>query len=476
MTIPKEHPGPSPSSLGGGHRLRLTGGAVAALSSVLLIVTALLLNLNLLRLREARGLVRLTNEIMRTSAEVRTQVIKAETGQRGFLLTAEGRYLAPYEEAAARIGSDHARLVALVLDPEQKRRAVALGALLDAKLNELRQTLALYRLDRDGALALVRTDEGQRLSEEIRALLDEFDNAERQLLEERTDVQDDRAEALTILAGTTGMLSLMSALLGVGLIRKQRQEEQLREVNAGLERRVTERTASLAEANQELDAFAHTVSHDLRAPLRAMRGYAAALEEDFGEAIGKEGRQYVGRIRAAAERMDSLVEDILTYSRLAREDIRTGRVELEGAVDAVLEAMAPAVAETGALVEVRRPMPAVRAQGAMVRQALQNLIGNALKFTPPGKAPVVRVRAETRGEGSPVRLWVEDEGIGVAATHQERIFAPFERLHGRESYPGTGIGLAIVSRVTERLGGACGVFSRPDGGSRFWMDLPAWKD
>jgi signal transduction histidine kinase len=174
--------------------------------------------------------------------------------------------------------------------------------------------------------------------------------------------------------------------------------------------------------------------------------------------------------------MDALVEDILAYSRLAREDIRTGRVDLAGAVDATVEAAAPQIAETGASVEVRRPMPAVRAQGAMLRQALENLLANALKFKAPGQRPVVRIWSEIREEDGKVRLWVEDEGIGIAPTHQERVFQPFQRLHGRETYPGTGIGLAIVSRVAERLGGRCGVFSTPGGGSRFWIGLPAWRD
>ena len=462
---------------GGAARLTLGGAAAAGLAFGLLIATALLLNLNLVRLREARHLVRLTNEILRASAELETAVVTAETGQRGFLLTGEPRYLRPYEEATARIRAEFARLEALLLDPGQKQRAAALGPPIEAKLAELQRTVDLRERGLEQALAVVRTDEGLRLAEQIRGLLAEFDATERRLLEERTATQERRAGTTTLLAAATGLLSLLSALLGAVLLRRRREEERLREVNAGLERRVEERTAGLADANRELDAFAHTVSHDLRAPIRAMRGYAAALEEDLGEALGPEGLGYVARIDAAAGRMDALVEDILAYSRLAREDIWTGRVDLEAVVDAALEAAGPSwVAEAGALVEVRRPMPPVRAQKAMLRQAVDNLLANALKFSEPGRAPVVRVWSEVRDSGGMVRLWVEDEGIGIEPTHQERIFVPFERLHGREAYPGTGIGLAIVGRVAERLGGACGVFSRPGGGSRFWIDLPAWRD
>lgn len=476
MTNPSPPSEAASAGSGASARLRFGGTMAVVVACALLVATALLLNLNLARLRDARGLVRLTNEILQASAEVGNQVINAETGQRGYLLTGERRYLRPYEEAAARIGSDLTRLAELIKDPGQKNRAAALKPLVEAKLAELRQTIELRERSLEEALAVVRTDEGQRLTEEIRALLADFDLAERRLLEERAAEQEHRAEITTVLAAAAGLLSLMIALLGVVLLRRWREEERLREVNAGLEQRIAERTAGLAEANRELDAFAHTVSHDLRAPLRAMRGFAAALDEDFGEALGEEGRRYVARIASAATRMDALVEDILAYSRLARQEIRTGRVELGAVVQAALDAVAPQLSELGASVSVRGPMPAVRAQAAMLRQAVENLLTNALKFTAPDQAPAVQIWSEFREEDGMARLWVEDRGIGIAPTHQERIFAPFERLHGRETYPGTGVGLAIVSRVVERLDGACGVFSRPGGGSRFWIDLPAWKE
>ena len=246
--------------------------------------------------------------------------------------------------------------------------------------------------------------------------------------------------------------------------------EQL-EAASLLERRVEERTAELAEANLEMEAFNYTVSHDLRAPLRAIRGFAEILVEDFAGELGHEGRLYCERISAAGERMEQLIEDLLAYGRLSREELSVRAVELEPLVDEVVEQLAGTMPRHGATVEVERPLPAVKGHRPMLRQVFFNLLGNALKFVAPGTPPSVRVRCERRG--ALARLIVEDNGIGVAPEHRERIFRAFERLHGDEQYRGTGIGLAIVRRAMERLGGAAGMEPREGGGSRFWIEVPA---
>jgi signal transduction histidine kinase len=245
---------------------------------------------------------------------------------------------------------------------------------------------------------------------------------------------------------------------------------------ARLEADVAERTRALRDTLQELEAFSYSVSHDLRAPLRAMQGFAQALLEDSGDELGETGRDYARRVVDAARRLDALIQDLLAYSRLSREELALGVVDLDALVADAVRTVDTDVRARGGRVTVDGPLGRARANTRMLAQVLVNLLGNALKFVAPPSAPAVRVRAELCNGGGRVRLWVEDNGIGIAPEHQERIFRVFERLHGGETYPGTGIGLAIVARGMERMAGAAGVVSAPGEGSRFWIELPAEAD
>ena len=240
---------------------------------------------------------------------------------------------------------------------------------------------------------------------------------------------------------------------------------RIEELNAVLARQI----GDLAAANQELDAFSYSISHDLRAPLRAMQGFSEALLEDYGERLDATGHDYANRIVAGSRQMDVLIQDLLAYSRLVRAEVSLDPVSLETVVDEARGALELEVKERGGEIVVDRPLGRVLAHRAVLGQIVTNLLGNAVKFTRPDAPPRVRVRGE-RGHGR-VRLWVEDNGIGIAPEHHERIFRAFERLHGMQQYPGTGIGLAIVQKGATRLGGQAGVESEPGAGSRFWVEL-----
>jgi len=251
-------------------------------------------------------------------------------------------------------------------------------------------------------------------------------------------------------------------------IRKLRDGEARRRL--ALEAQVAERTAALAKSNAQLDAFAYTISHDLRAPLRAMEGFARILLDDFAEPLGDKGGRYAARIVTAAERLDRLITDLLAYSQLQRYEAASRVVD---PTRMALKAAREARAEHGDAVEidVNAKLPLVLAEPVVLGQVLSNLVGNAAKFRNAGARAHVTVRAERHGDR--VRLWVEDDGIGIAPEHQARIFNVFERLHGPEAYPGTGIGLAIVKKGVECMGGTCGVESKLGHGSRFWIELAA---
>lgn len=238
-----------------------------------------------------------------------------------------------------------------------------------------------------------------------------------------------------------------------------------------LERRVVERTAQLSEANTSLEAFAYSIAHDLRAPLRALQGFSQALIEDYAPQLDANARDYVLRIDRAAQRMDELMRDILGYCRLDGMVIAAQPLSLEEAVDEALRLHEEALRGSAAEVSVQRPLPWVLGHHATLVQALGNLLSNAIKFVAPGVRPVLRFSAEQRPGW--VRLWLADNGLGIAADHHDRIFKIFERLHGVDNYPGTGIGLALVQKALNRMGGRVGVESASGAGSRFWIELPA---
>jgi PAS domain S-box-containing protein len=269
--------------------------------------------------------------------------------------------------------------------------------------------------------------------------------------------------------GDDGRVSQVVAAF-VDVTERKRAEEKIRELNADLERRVHERTRGLEEAIHELEAFSYSVAHDLRAPLRAMKGFADLVIEDAGGRLQAQERDYLARITEAAGRMDALVGSLLAYSRLSRDTLVTNPVQLAALVGDVLRQMTSELQERNARLVVEAGIPDVLGHAPSLNQAVTNLVSNAVKFVPPGVAPQVRIAAQTRTGF--VRLWVEDNGIGIAPEHQERIFHVFEKLHRPEVYPGTGIGLATVKRAIEKMGGQVGVESKPGQGSRFWLELP----
>jgi len=257
-------------------------------------------------------------------------------------------------------------------------------------------------------------------------------------------LQVDSREPRRFTANDSAFLQTYANLLAA-TVDRLRVIEEVRAGEARLRRalevQVAERTAALGRSNAQLDAFAYTVSHDLRAPLRAMEGFARILLDDFAGQLGDKGGRYATRIVSAAERMERLINDLLAYSRLQRYEATLRVVDV---TSLALRAADEARAEEGPAVtiDVDVSLPPVLAEPVVLGQVLSNLIGNAAKFRKPGTPGHVRVRAER--SASRVRIWVEDDGIGIAPEHQSGIFNVFERLHSQETYPGTGIGLAAI--------------------------------
>ena len=259
-------------------------------------------------------------------------------------------------------------------------------------------------------------------------------------------------------------------------LRARRRQYQIRDLLKErtehleeLERRVAERTADLTELNMHLESLVYTVAHDLRTPLRGIQGYSKLLLDDCGAALDKTGKRHLARIQSAAERMDSLVIDLMAYGRIARAEIELTPVLLGEAWSAAVAQCEPLIESRGADVQSRPPFPRLRAHLPTLTQVLANLLNNAITFVPRDVQP--QVSFWTEDAGGNVRAWVKDNGIGIAPEHQERIFRLFERV-GTTNEPGTGVGLSIVRKGVERMRGKVGVESVIGQGSRFWIELP----
>jgi PAS domain S-box-containing protein len=246
--------------------------------------------------------------------------------------------------------------------------------------------------------------------------------------------------------------------------------EMLRRYAEDLERRVEERTSKLQDTIRSLDAFCYTIAHDLRGPLRAIIGFSTQLMDQYQANLDSEAIDFLSRIKNSGGRMDQLILDLLKYGRLNTEELVLEVIDLEELVRKILSSFADEISQKGAQVQLRDPLLAVKASAVILEQVLTNLLSNALKFV-PGKIPP-RVEIWTEPRHGIVRLYVRDNGIGIKPQYFSKLFRPFSRLVNDQDFSGTGIGLAIVSKGAERMGGSVGVESEPGKGSCFWIDLP----
>jgi PAS domain S-box-containing protein len=275
-------------------------------------------------------------------------------------------------------------------------------------------------------------------------------------------------------AETTRLLAVSdrSRQVLLSLIEDRKAAEvEIRELNVSLEQRVRDRTAELEAANKELESFSYSVSHDLRAPLRAVSGFAQILARRHSDGLDEEGRHYLDNVVAASERMGTLIEDLLHYSRTGRGAVRAVPVPLEPLASQLASVFGERIAAAGARFEVMAPLATPLGDATLVGQILTNLVDNALSYRCRDGVPQVTLSAVREGEW--VVLRVADNGIGIAAEYYEKIFQVFQRLHSEDEYPGTGIGLAIVAKAVRLMEGEVGIESVPGQGSTFIVRLPA---
>ncbi|MFH1019279.1 MAG: ATP-binding protein [Pseudomonadota bacterium] len=273
---------------------------------------------------------------------------------------------------------------------------------------------------------------------------------------------------LALLIGTAAMLILQWQRQQHDLLAQVAEKD--RRLAVELEKRVAERTAQLDAANKELESFSYSVSHDLKAPLRGIDGYSRLLEEGYRDGLTAEGRQFLANIRRGVAQMHQLIEDLLAYSRLERRTLHNAPVDLPALVRAMVAEAETEISGTEATLRLKVPALSLCVDHGGLAMALRNLLDNARKFSRGSQPPIIEIGART--ENDTILLWVRDNGIGFEQKFHERIFEIFSRLERAEDFPGTGVGLALVRKAMQRMGGRVWAESAPGQGAVFYLELP----
>jgi len=298
-----------------------------------------------------------------------------------------------------------------------------------------------------------------RISQPIHKIVRDVVTIARGDLEHKIEVKEDNE--LKILEHSINMM--------VNTIKDNMAK--IRQYSENLEEKVKERTHRLEEANDQLELFVYSVTHDLRAPLSKIENVCKILIEEHGNELNPECRAQAEKIFVESRRMDKLIIDLLAYGHMSRMEIQLEKADTKAAIYRAMSQLEAKINEKDAVISIKGEIPDVVAYGPALQEILANLISNAIKYTAPGVKPHVVIRADEK-DGK-VRIYVEDNGIGIDLKYHEKIFMLFERLHTVEEYPGTGVGLAIVKKGIEKMGGRVGLTSTPGKGSSFWIELPA---
>ncbi len=444
---------------------------------------------------EEEARLQATRRVART---IKIDLLNAETGQRGFLLTGRPHFLAPYNEAGGEVDRNLAQLRTLTAgDAELTPRVDALEAAVDAKLADMRATIDLTATGQIGpAIQQVRSGQGLVMMDRVRAEVEDIDQVLTVRISDRTR-QSEASSVVTVIANAlAGLLILILAGVSVMLIRRYISDlaearMDLDRVNAGLEETVRERTSALTRANEEVQRFAYIVSHDLRSPLVNVMGFTSELEaagqtldrqlkrvedeapslvdDDARLAVREDLPEAVGFIRASTEKMDRLINAILKLSREGRRNLVPENMDMAPMIQKIADSVRHQTDAADAEIVVH-DLPWIESDRLSLEQIFGNLIDNAVKYLDPARPGHIEITG-TDVAGGWVEYAIVDNGRGIAPRDHERVFELFRRA-GRQDRPGEGLGLAFVRNSVRRLGGSIDVESELGKGSTFRLKFP----
>jgi signal transduction histidine kinase len=445
--------------------------ATAACALMILLSIGVLSFRNTLREEQDRDWVTHTRIVIEKLQAVLLDVTQAETSQRGYILTGEDQYLEPYRAGIDQAHRDMEEVRTLTFDnPGQQEAINGLKPVVEAKLAllavrlELRRTTGLMA----GAEAVARGG-SLELTHQVQNRIGEMRSTEERLLSirlERAAVSARRVEAIIVFGNSLAVL----ILLGAGFVihreacKRNLAEQGLKQVNEHLE----ERTAELSDTNSELESFSYSVAHDLRAPLRQIAGYSNVLLQDHGPRLDAEARRYLEKVEEGARKMGRLVDDLLSLSKVGRQELSLQDTPLDLLLRQVVEDLAPEC--SGREVDWQLgSLFSAKCDPGLMKQVFVNLLSNAVKYTGKRERAVIQVGQIMRNDLR--TIFVRDNGVGFEMQYVGKLFGVFQRLHKARDFEGTGVGLAIVQRIIRKHGGRIWAEAELGHGATFFFTL-----
>ena len=460
-----------------GARIRLSSVEIKTLSGfaaallLLLVVGGYTYQANV-RLAGTAEWVAHTQQVRAALARLYLTIMDAQSAQRDYLLTGERFHRDDYQHRVADADSRINALAVLIADnPVQARNLEALKPLVAERFGRLDQGVRLYEARGFAAVReFIATGRGIDAMQRVRAAIDQMDALEAGLLEQRTaDFAGIRQRSLVSLILTQTLATVFLLVLFFRIRGEILGRERLARQLQTAHREVVRANSQLTDANKELEAFSYSVSHDLRAPLRAINGFIQMLEEDTRGQLAAEPQRYLRVIHESSRKMGQLIDDLLAFSRVGRAEMRKTEVELDALVRGVIAGLAVTTAGRNIEWDIG-PLPAVQGDPALLRQVFSNLIGNAIKYSRHRDPARIEIGV-AEATGDDVTLYVRDNGAGFDMRYVHKLFGVFQRLHTAEEFEGTGVGLALVQRIVVRHGGRVWAEGAPGQGATFHFTL-----
>lgn len=456
----------------------LAGGFIAEM--LVLLAIGVISYRNTSQLIEQSDLVHHTRKVRLSLQELLGFLVDAETGARGYMITGEDDFLEPYNAALQQLDGKFKELRQLTADnPRQTLRLDVMEPLIVERMRLFRDRIEVRRTKGFNAVrqaVLLRA--GKEVMDKLRAIIEQLNIEENELLEARENAARASAKAstMTMLVGAGVSVIFLVAIflfLNREISQRQHAEEEVRKARDELELRVVERTAQLEAANKELEAFTYSVSHDLRSPLRHVDGFSKILMEEFQPQLAPEAQRYLERIRNGTQQMGRLVDDLLNLARVGRQELAMQVSGLDSIVQEVLADLKPETANRQIEWKISK-LPFVECDPALMKQVFANLLSNAIKFTRTRERAVIEV-GNAKQNGRPT-VFVRDNGVGFNMKYAGKLFGVFQRLHRPEDFEGTGVGLATVQRIVRKHSGSVWAEAELDKGATFYFSLGGQTD